>query len=194
MRLDDVCVYCASSRKARPEFLDAARNLGTMLAKAGIGVIYGGGRVGLMGALADGALAAGGRVVGVIPEFMKELEWAHEEVSHLEVVPDMHTRKRIMVERADAVVALPGGSGTLEELLEVITWKRLAIYLQPIIVANLGGFYDPLLQQLQTCIDENMMHPRHLQMWTPVSTIDEVIPALRNAEPWHEDARGFAAV
>ena len=88
---------------------------------------------------------------------MKELEWAHDEVSHLEVVPDMHTRKRIMVERADAVVALPGGSGTLEELLEVITWKRLAIYLQPIIVANLDGFYDPLLQQLQTCIDENMM-------------------------------------
>lgn len=194
MKLDHVCVYCASSRKARPEFLEGARTLGSMFARAGIGVVYGGGKVGLMGALADGALAAGGEVVGIIPEFMKELEWAHDEVTHLEVVPDMHTRKRMMIERADAIVALPGGTGTLEELLEAITWKRLAIHLQPIVVANLGGYYDAMLAQLQTCIDENLMDPRHLQMWTSVSSIDEVIPALRAAEPWDEKARGFANV
>lgn len=194
MTIRAVCVYCASSQHARPEFLAAARALGADLAARGCETVYGGGRSGLMGALADGALAGGGRVRGVIPDFMKVREWAHDGVSFLETVPDMHTRKRRMVECADAIVALPGGCGTLEELLEAITWKRLGIHGKPIVIANLAGFYDALVQQLALCIAERMMHDRHGDMWSVVTHIEAVVPALLDAPGWSEDAIEFAKV
>ncbi len=194
MTVRAVCVYCASSQQARPEFLTAATALGRELAERGFETVYGGGRSGLMGALAEGALGAGGKVRGIIPEFMKALEWAHDGVSFLETVPDMHTRKRRMVECADAIVALPGGCGTLEELLEAITWKRLGIHGQPIVIANLAGFYDALVAQLQVCIAERMMHARHGTMWTVVSRVEEIVPALLAAPAWDDDALGFAKV
>lgn len=189
-----VCVYCASSQQARPEFLRAAHALGGEIAARGWTTVYGGGRSGLMGALADGALVGGGQVRGIIPEFMKALEWAHGGVSFLETVPDMHTRKRRMVECADAIVALPGGCGTLEELLEAITWKRLGIHGKPIVIANLAGFYDALVRQLAVCIEERMMHERHASMWSVVTRIEDVIPAILQAPAWGDDAIQFAKV
>lgn len=194
-RLRRVCVYCASSRQCREEFLHAAHRLGGQLAEAGIEVVYGGGAVGLMGALADGALAGGGTVHGIIPQFMRAMEWGHDRITRLEVVDDMHTRKLKMASSSDGLVALPGGCGTLEELLEAITWKRLGLIAAPIVIANLGGFYDALLAQLAHCIDERTMDPRHAAMWQVAATVDDVLPLLRSAPTWDGDeARGFAAI
>ena len=183
-----VCVYCASSRKCREVYFEAARDLGEGLAKRSITVVYGGGAVGLMGALADGALRAGGSVVGIIPEFMKELEWQHAQVPDMRVVDSMHARKDMMIAEADAFVALPGGSGTLEELLETITWKRLGLHSAPIVIVNLDAFYDPLLEQLERCIEENLMHEQHRAMWTAVNNVTEVFTLLEDPPQWSADA------
>jgi hypothetical protein len=187
-----VAVYCASSRQTDPAFPGAARRLGSHLAKGGVAVVYGGGAVGSMGALAEGALAEGGRVVGVLPRFMAELEWGHPGVSELRLVEDMHQRKRTMIESADAVVGLPGGCGTLEELLEAITWKRLGLYAGPIAILNYRGFFDPLLCMLERCISERFMDERHGKMWVAVREPEEVLPALHAAPPWDSDPRRFA--
>ena len=189
-----ICVYCASSQSCDPEYHRVARRLGTLLAEHSWSIIYGGGGLGSMGALAEGALSAGGKVTGVIPDFMKQLEWAHSSLSELVVVDDMRTRKHLMLSDSDAVVALPGGSGTLEELFEALTLKRLGIYLKPIILVNTRGFFDPLIALLHRCIEERFMSPRHAAMWTVVGTPEEVIPAIRSADTWDEDARKFAAV
>jgi uncharacterized protein (TIGR00730 family) len=188
----DVCVYCASSRLTDPAFLDAARRLGAHLAGHGIGVIYGGGALGSMGAVADGALAAGGRVVGILPSFMNDLEWGHTGISELRIVADMHERKRTMIAGAGAVVALPGGCGTLEELLEAITWKRLGLFNAPIVIVNLRGFFDPLLAQLARCIHERFMDERHGSLWSVVDDPEDVVAAIEAAPRWGEDARAFA--
>ena len=165
-----ICVYCASSRSCEGAYHDAARRLGDLIARRSWSIVYGGGGDGSMGALAEGALSAGGRVTGVIPHFMKELEWAHGGLSELRVVDDMRTRKHIMLTGSDAVVALPGGSGTLEELFEAITLKRLGIYLKPIVIVNMGGFYEPLLAQLARCVEERFMDEQHAAMWTAVAS------------------------
>lgn len=187
-----VAVYCASSRQTDPGFPEAARRLGSHLARGGVAIVYGGGAVGSMGALADGALAEGGRVVGVLPRFMAELEWGHSGVSEMRLVDDMHVRKRTMLESADAVVALPGGCGTLEELLEAITWKRLGLYAGPIAILNFRGFFDPLLAMLERCIAERFMDERHGDMWVAVREPEDVLPALHAAPPWDGDPRRFA--
>jgi uncharacterized protein (TIGR00730 family) len=187
-----VCVYCASSRQSDPVFPATARRLGALLADRGVAIVYGGGAVGSMGALADGALEAGGRVVGVLPRFMGDLEWGHPRLSELKLVADMHERKRIMIQGADAAVALPGGCGTLEELLEAITWKRLGLYAGPVVIVNQRGFFDPLLAMLERCIGERFMDPRHGEMWMVVDTAEDVIPALESASPWDDDPRRFA--
>jgi uncharacterized protein (TIGR00730 family) len=162
-----VLVYCASSRACDAVYHDVARRLGTHLARAGCTVVYGGGRAGSMGALADGALAVGGRIVGVIPKFMVELEWGHDDLTELHVVEDMRTRKHEMLTRATAVVALPGGTGTLEELFEAITLKRLG---------------------------ERFMDARHASMWTVVDEPEAVLAAIDAAVSWGEDSRDFAVV
>jgi uncharacterized protein (TIGR00730 family) len=189
-----VCVYCASSRSCDPEYHRAAYRMGELMARRSWTLVYGGGAYGSMGALADGALAAGGKITGVIPNFMKELEWAHGGLSELRVVEDMRTRKHIMLSDSDAVVALPGGSGTLEELFEAITLKRLGIYLSPIVIVNMGGFYDPLLALLERCIRERFMDRQHGGMWTVVGGVDDVIPAILRTPAWPKDARNFAVV
>jgi uncharacterized protein (TIGR00730 family) len=190
--IETVTVYCASSRQADPRFHDAARRVGAHLATNGVAVIYGGGAVGSMGALASGALAAGGRVVGVLPRFMADLEWGHASVTEMRLVEDMHARKHAMLTSGDAVVALPGGCGTFEELLEAITWKRLGLYAGPIAILNQDGFYTPLLDLLDRCIRERFMDERHAAMWVAVSEPEEVLPALRATPPWDADARRFA--
>lgn len=188
-----VCVYCASSRSCAAVYHDAAFRLGAVLADAQLTVVYGGGAVGSMGALANGALSRGGRVVGVLPRFMAELEWGHDRLSELHLVDDMRTRKHEMLSRSQAVVALPGGSGTLEELLEAITLKRLGIYLGPIVLVNTCGFFEPLLALLARAVHERFMDVRHLAMWQPVAEPEEVPAALRAAPVWTPDARRFAA-
>jgi hypothetical protein len=189
-----VLVYCASSRACDAEYHDVARRLGTLLAQAGCTLVYGGGRAGSMGALAEGALAVGGRIVGVIPKFMVELEWGHDDLTELHVVEDMRTRKHEMLTRATAVVALPGGTGTLEELFEAITLKRLGLYLGPIVIVNTRGYYDPLLAQLEAAIGERFMDTRHASMWTVVDGPEDVLAAIDAAVSWGEDSRDFAVV
>lgn len=189
-----VCVYCASSRTAHPEYRDAARRLGATLAEQGFGVVYGGGGAGSMGALADGALSKGGRVVGVLPRFMADLEWGHKGLTELNLVEDMRTRKHLMLARSQAAVALPGGSGTLEELLEAITLKRLGLYLNPIVLVNTRSFFDPLIELLSRAVEERFMDERHLKMWQVVPQPEQVPEALEAAAPWTTAARGFAAV
>src|SRR6267154_477727 len=188
-----VCVYCASSRTAHPEYRAAARRLGEVLAGEGVGIVYGGGARGSMGALADGALSKGGRVVGILPRFMADLEWGHPGLSELELVEDMRIRKHLMLTRSQAAVALPGGSGTLEELLEAITLKRLGLYLNPILLVNTRGFFNPLLDLLGHAIEENFMDERHAQMWEVVEQPEEVPEALSRAPAWGAEARSFAA-
>ena len=172
----------------------AAGQLGRLLAREAITVVYGGAAVGSMRALADGALAAGGRVVGVLPRFLIDTEPPHPGLTELVLVEDLHERKRRMIDGVDAVVALPGGSGTFEELLEVITWKRLGLFLNPIVIVNQNGFYDPLLAQFQRAVEGRFMDQRHLAMWTVVSGVDEVVAAIKDSPDWSADARQFAAI
>ena len=189
-----VCVYCASSRSAPAAYREAAGRLGAVLAEHNLAIIYGGGAVGSMGALADGALSRGGRVVGILPRFMAELEWGHRHLTELQLVEDLRTRKHAMLTMSQAAIALPGGSGTLEELLEAITLKRLGLYLNPILLVNTRGFFAPLLELLARSVQEHFMDQRHLMMWQVVDTPEEVPAALASAPPWSAGARSFAAV
>src|SRR5512135_2102343 len=136
-----VCVYCASSGSCDPVYHETARRVGELLAEDGRPVVYGGSRVGSMGAVADGALRRGGRVIGVLPKFLRDMELSHDGLTELQIVEDMRTRKHLMLSQAEAVVALPGGCGTFEELLEAMTLKRLGIFLGPIVILNQRGFY-----------------------------------------------------
>ncbi len=187
-----VLVFCASSSRCDPEFHHAAAALGEAIACAGHTLVYGGGAVGSMGALADAALAEGGRVLGIIPRFMRDLEWAHSGLTELRLVDDMQQRKREMLRVADAIVALPGGSGTLEELLEAITSKRLGLFFKPIVIVNQRRFYDPLFELLERSVEERFMNDVHLEMWQAVDTIHDVLSAIESAPPWPEDAVRFA--
>lgn len=189
-----VCVYCASSAHCDRIYKDAASALGRALAQAGCTVVYGGGATGLMGALADGALEAGGEVVGVIPRFMVEVEWQHPGVGDLQVVEDMRERKHRLLTGSDAVVALPGGSGTLEELFEALTLKRLALYFNPIVLLNTNGFYAPLQAFMEQTVEQRFMNREHLAMWSLVDRIEDVLPTIRATPRWAEDARSYAAV
>jgi uncharacterized protein (TIGR00730 family) len=189
-----ICVYCASSQLCDAAYHEAAYRLGEVLALEGCTIIYGGGGLGSMGALASGALSRGGQIIGVIPQFMIDLEWGHRGLTELRVVEDMRIRKHVMLSHSDGVVALPGGSGTFEELFEAITLKRLGAYVHPIILVNTRNFFAPLIQLLQDAVSEHFMDERHLQMWDVVSSPEEVPAAITNAMPWSADARKFAAL
>jgi hypothetical protein len=189
-----VCVYCGSSRNCDPVYLGAAARLGHELARNGATIVYGGGAVGSMGALAEGALAEGGKVIGIIPGFMNGLNWGHKGITELRVVRDIHERKRLMIQDANVVVALPGGSGTLDELLEAISLKRLGLFLGPIVVLNTRSYFDDLLRALERCIAERFMDPRHKSMWSVVTEPTEVLPAIRSAPPWDSKSLSFAQI
>jgi uncharacterized protein (TIGR00730 family) len=190
----NVLVFCASSESCNPRYHETGARLGEVLAGAGMTVVYGGGALGTMGRLSRGALAAGGRVQGIQPRFMNELGWAQEGLHELELVEDMQERMRRMLAVADAIVALPGGSGTLEELLDALTAKRLGEIVVPIIVVNELGFFDPLLEQLARCIDERFMDERHRDMWQVVETPEQVPEAIAAAPAWSKSAIAFASV
>lgn len=192
--MQTVCVYCASSTQVKPAYFEATARLGKILASEGLSVVYGGGSMGLMGKLADTMLESGGTITGIIPRFMCDVEWNHTGLTELVLVETMHERKHKMAKMADAVVALPGGCGTLEELLEVITWKRLGIFTKPIVIVNVDGYFDALVSMLDRAVDENFMRKEHRNMWVVVETSEEVLPAIRNAAVWDENARSFAAL
>ena len=189
-----VCVFCASSDRLAPEYLDEAERVGELLARATETVVYGGGSVGSMGRLASGVLKTGGRIVGVLPEFMDQLEWGHTGLTELQIVKDMRTRKERMVADSDAVVALPGGSGTLEELMEVIAMKRLGLYVNPIVLVNTRRFFDRLIEFLEHCVLESMMDARHREMWSVVDNAEGLIAAIESAPQWSREARDFATL
>jgi len=192
---NSICVYCASSQRAASIYRDVARRLGEVLVDSGYSIIFGGGRAGSMGALADGALARGGRITGVLPRFMMDLEWGHEELTELRIVEDMRVRKHTMLSESQGLVTLPGGSGTLEELFEAITLKRLGLYTHPIVLVNTRDYFAPLLGFLDRAVSEHFMDERHLQMWQVVSAPEEVPEALENAPAWSgTQAREFATL
>jgi uncharacterized protein (TIGR00730 family) len=189
-----VTVYASSSAALKPVYYDAAHKLGEILAQAGKSIIYGAGGQGLMGSVADGALSKNGKVYGVVPGFLQDLELTHRRLTSLNVVEDMHIRKQLMLQDSDAVVALPGGSGTYEELFEALTMKRLGQWVGPIIIVNTAGFYDGLLQFLNHSIDECFMGSSHLKMWSVVDEPKQVLDAIENSHAWDSDALQFANV
>lgn len=189
-----IAVYCASSTKVHQDYFDAATQLGSELARRGIGLINGAGHMGLMGASADACLKAGGEVTGVIPTFMIEQGWHHQGLTRLIETADMHERKQTIARLSDGCIALPGGCGTLEELMEVVTWKQLGLYLKPIVILNIRGYYDPLLAQLQRGIDEHFMGERHAEIWRVATSATEAIDLVQSTPLWDASIRKFAAI
>lgn len=178
-----VAVYCGSNRGQRPEYAEAARQLGSALAQRGLVLVYGGTQVGTMGILADAALEAGGEVVGVIPEHLAERGISHRGLSDLIVVNSMHARKKRMMDEADAIVALPGGLGTLEELLEAATWTQLGLHVKPCGLLNVGGFYDPFMAFINHAAAEGFIAPWNLPIFQAASTPGELLDKLEGWEP-----------
>jgi hypothetical protein len=175
--LDSICVFCGSSNDADPDFVAAARALGQALAAADLRLVYGGGGVGLMGACAHGAHDAGGRVLGIIPDFLVGRERALETVEHV-IVSNMHERKMMMFERSDGFVILPGGIGTLEEVVELLSWRRLDLHAKPVVFYNPRDFWQPLFALFQMTVDEKLTPPEFMASWRAVDRIEDVIPAL----------------
>ena len=192
--IQNVCVYSASSTKIAPIYFAAAEELGRLLALRGMNLINGAGSIGLMAAASDAALAAGGTVTGVIPRFMVEQGWHHTGLTKLVETGTMHERKQLMAQMSDGVIALPGGCGTMEELLEIITWKQLGLYLKPIVILNVNGFFTPLLEMLQRAIDENFMRKEHGDIWQVAQSAEEAIDLLLQAPMWKEEVRKYAAI
>ena len=192
--IQNVCVYSASSTKIAPVYFAVAEKLGHLLASKGINLINGAGSIGLMAATSNAALASGGTVTGVIPRFMVEQGWHHTGLTRLVETETMHERKRLMADMSDGVIALPGGCGTLEELLEIITWKQLGLYLKPIVVLNADGYFNPLLEMLQKAIDENFMRPEHGNIWVVAHTPEEAVQLLYDTPVWSKEIRKIAAI
>ena len=191
-KITSVCVYSASSTKIDPVYFDVARELGRLLGEKHIRLVNGAGNMGLMSAVA--VIAAGGEVTGVIPRFMVEQGWHHTGLTELVEVESMHERKKMMADLSDAVIALPGGCGTLEELLEVITWKQLGLYLNPIIILNVKGYFNPLLDMLRKAVDENFMREQHGAIWHVAQTPQEAVELMYDTPLWDVSIRKFAAI
>lgn len=192
--MQTVCVYCGSSSQVNPAFFEAAAKFGKILAENEISLVYGGGSIGLMGEIANSTLAAGGKVTGIIPQFMYDEKWFHPGLTDLIVVETMHERKQKMAEMADALVALPGGCGTFEELLEVITWKQLGLITQPIVIANFENYYQSLLKMFSQSVEEHFMREKHLDMWQVVCSPEEILPAIGSSVKWDKNYRKLAAI
>ena len=173
-----VCVYCGSSDAAEPAYLDAAAAFGQLLARQDVRLVYGGGGVGLMGACARAARAAGGRVLGVMPEFLRQREILYDDVETI-VVRSMHERKSLMFEQADAFAVFPGGIGTLEEVVELMSWRRLGLHQKPIVFVNLGGFWEPLFALLRHMVAQNLTPESFMATWRSVEAVEMILPAVR---------------
>jgi len=189
-----VCVFAASSSRIDSAYLEAASELGTVFAREEVHAVFGGGGIGLMGILADSMLAAGGKITGVIPGFMMDEGWGHAGVSDMIVTADMSERKKTIFAMSDAAVALPGGVGTLEELTEVITLKQLGQFNKPIIIVNVNGFYDHLIEFFEHMFRGNFIRLEHKDIWQIVTSAEEVVPAILNYTGWHADPKVIARI
>jgi uncharacterized protein (TIGR00730 family) len=189
-----ICVYCASSNRTPEKYLDHGRTFARILAQNRIDLLFGGSRSGLMGAMADELMKSGGRAIGIMPRFMQEVEWHHQELTQMITTETMAERKEAMIRDVDAVVAFPGGCGTMEEFMETLSLKRLGLFRKPIIVLNSFGFYDPLIDLLEAMLRDHFLGPRHREMWTVVDTPEHILPAIAGNAGWDSEARSFALV
>lgn len=189
-----ICVFASSSSRIDPIYGETARHLGSLLAREGIGVVFGGGGIGLMGKLADSVIENGGSIIGVIPGFMKDEGWDHEHVTEMIITPDMGERKKKMFELSDGILALPGGVGTLEELTEAITLKQLSLFHGPIVVLNTRGYYDSLISFFDNMVHEHFLRMEHKAIWEIAGTPEEAISAIKNWSSSKEDWRRIAKI
>ncbi len=189
-----ITIYGASSSRIDSGYISAAQKLGELMAQKGITCINGAGQKGVMGAVTNGMLAHGGKVTGIIPQFMLDEGWLNTSLTDVIVTPDMHQRKQLMAEKSDACIALPGGIGTMEELLEIMTWKQLGLYKNPIIILNTNGYYNFLLQMLEKSADENFIHHRHQTIWNVAETPEEALELAIRKYEWDPNPRSFAAL
>ena len=192
--MNSVCVYCASSTQIDEKYFRAAEELGTLIAQRGLRLITGAGNMGLMCAVEDAALAAGGKVTGITPTFMIKEGWHHTGLTELIETASMHERKQMMADLADGAIALPGGCGTFEELLEIITWRQLGLFLGPVIILNIDGYYDHLLAQLNRALEDKFMRDIHAHIWQVATTPEEAVELLFNTPNWDKNVRKFAAI
>ena len=192
--IHSICVYCASSTKIDDKYFEAAHLLGQKIGQLGITLINGAGNLGLMQASTDGCLEAGGRAIGVIPSFMIAENWCHQSMTEIVETPDMHTRQQKMAELSDAAIILPGGCGTMAELTELITWKQLGLYLKPIVILNIDGYYNSLLEMLHRAADEHFMRNEHTAIWRVAQSVDEALQLAMSTPLWDTQVRKFAAI
>ena len=175
-----ICVYGASSNDIPATYIEAAYNLGKALAERQWRCINGAGTAGVMRAVSDGFLDHGEEAVGIIPKFMVDNGWHYSRLTRLEITPDMHSRKEMMADMCECAIAMPGGCGTLEELLEIITWRQLKIFNKPLVILNIDGYYDPLIAMLQRCIDQHFMRPSHTKLWYVANSVDQAVEYIDN--------------
>lgn len=194
MGTKSICVYCASSTQIDQTYFDAAYALGRYMAQCGVTLVNGAGNQGLMQASADGCLQAGGEAVGVIPAFMVKEGWCHQGMTRIITTTDMHTRQQEMARLSDAAIVLPGGCGTMAELLELVTWKQLGLYLKPIVVLNVNGYFDNLLRQMELAAEERFMRREHLAIWCVADTPEEAVQLALSTPMWDTSVRRFAAI
>lgn len=178
MTIQSVCLFCGSNRGVQPEYVSAARAFGTALAEQGLTLVYGAGNIGLMGVAADAALAAGGKVIGVIPEFLKDKEVAHLGLSELHVTRTMHERKALMAELSDAFVALPGGFGTFDELFEILTWAQLSVHNKPVGLLNVAGFFLPLMEMVRHAVNQGFAPAHNLDLFALANDVPALLTHL----------------
>lgn len=181
--MNTICVYCGSSDKIHPDYLEAARNMGIAIAQRGLKLVYGAGCTGLMGAVANGALQAGGEVTGVIPSYFNTHQLAHQALTHLEVVDTIHQRKARLAELADAFIALPGGFGTLDEFFEILTWAQIGLHIKPVGLLNTRHYYDPLLAFIEQAHLEGFIYDEHRALLLCAERSDELLDALAGYRP-----------
>jgi len=179
-KISSVCVYCGSSSRVSDAYKQAATEFGKLIAQNNASLVYGGGRVGLMGLVADSVMANNGRVIGIIPHHIERREVAHQGLSELHVVDSMHIRKQMMVEKSDAFVVLPGGIGTLDEVCEVLTWKQLGMHDKPIVIANINGYWDPFAKLIEHVIQSGFMRAEDARLMTVVNSVEEIFPLLHS--------------
>jgi len=179
-----ICIYCASSKSIPDIYFELTEQLTKALVKESHHIVYGGGSRGLMGQVADTCLQEDGQITGIIPGFMKEVEWDHPEVKDMQIVKDMAERKQKFLEQSDAIITLPGGVGTMEEISEALSAKRLGLIQHPIIIANFNGFYDEFLVYLNKMVDEQFMGEKGRELWTVISRPEDIIKTLENTKPW----------
>ena len=189
-----ICVYCASSDQIDQKYFKATEKLASAFVKENIAAVCGGGANGLMGQLADTMLEQGGKIKGIMPKFMDDVEWSHKGIQDFEFTETMQERKEKLIKGVDAIVALAGGCGTMEELFEVITLKRLGMFTKPIVILNTDGYYNDLKSLMEKMVEEKFLNQRHLEMWTFVDYPEDVIPAIKGAATWSQDAIEFATL